>query len=69
MDTNKNYKELWQAIVDEQEAKLQQLDAEKRMERAGVLDEMKEQFDATTDWTEAKWDEFMAKVSKWSNEE
>jgi hypothetical protein len=69
MNTNKNYKELWEAIVKEEEAKIAQLDAEKKMERAEVLDEMKNQFDATTDWTEAKWDEFTAKISKWYNEE
>jgi predicted DNA-binding protein YlxM (UPF0122 family) len=69
MNTDKNYKELWEAIVKEQEAKLELLDAQKKMERAEVLDEMKDQFDATTEWTEAKWDEFIAKISRWYNEE
>lgn len=68
-DANNNYKELWEAIAKEQKAKLEQLDAERKIERAKVLDEMKKEFDATVDWTEAKWDQFMARVSEWSNEE
>lgn len=68
-DMDNNYKELWEDILEEEKAKLDQLDAEKKMERADSLEEMERQFDATTDWTEAKWDEFKAKISKWSNEE
>jgi len=66
-DKGHDYKELWEAMRKEETAKAEQLDAEQRMERAGVLEEMGKQFDATTDWTAAKWDEFTAKMSQWGN--
>lgn len=69
MDTEKSYQKFWDAILKEQEAELAQVDAEEKMKRTNVLEEMKKQFDATTDWTEAKWEQFTAKISQWANED
>jgi len=63
-----DYQEKWQAKRKEMDAKEDQLDAEQRMEYNDAMDNFSEEFDASTDWTEAKWDEWSAKVSKWWND-
>lgn len=60
--------EWWNSFKKEQQAKNEALDAEKRLERNKALDNFGEEAAAAADWTEAKWDEFKAKVSKWSNQ-
>lgn len=63
-----DYNEWWNAFKDEQEAKNDALEAEKKMERNDALQSLGTELSAAGDWTQAKWDEFKAKASKWSNE-
>lgn len=67
-DTTKDYMEKWQAQRKEMDAKADKLNAEKRLEYNDAMDNFSKEAEATGDWTEAKWDEFKAQVSKKWNE-
>ena len=59
--------EWWNAKKAEFEAKLEKMDAERRLKANDAFKDFGEEFDAATDWTEAEWDQFKAKVSQWWN--
>ena len=59
-----NYRELWNAMRAERDAKAEKLSAERRMEYNDAFNNMSEELDAMGDWTEASWDEFKAKADK-----
>lgn len=61
-------KEWWEAKKAEHAARVEKMDAEKRMEANDAFNSLSEEFDAAGDWTEASWDEFIAKVQAWWNE-
>ena len=43
------------------------MDAEKRLAANDAFNNFSKEFDAATDWTDASWNQFTAKVSKWWN--
>lgn len=59
-----NYQKNFQALLAEYGAKAERLDAENRMKFIAWRDTLQAEFDAVTDWTEAAWDEFVAKAEK-----
>ena len=59
-----NYKEKWEAMRKEYDAKADRLTAERRLEYNDAFDNMSEEVDAAGDWTEASWDEMTAKADK-----
>jgi hypothetical protein len=61
-------KEWWEAKKAEHAARVEKMDAEKRMEANDAFNNFSEEFDAAGDWTESSWDEFKAKVQAWWNE-
>ncbi len=63
-----NTVEWWAAKKDEMLARLEKMDAEQRMEANDAFKNLSEEFDAATNWTEASWDIFKAKVEQWWNE-
>lgn len=67
-ETLKDYKEKWEAERKILDAKADQLDAEARLKYNDAMDNFSKEVDATTDWTEAKWNEFSARVKKWWND-
>jgi len=67
-DASHDRKEWWEAKKAEHEARLEKMDAEKRLAANDAFKNFSEEFDAATDWTAASWDQFKAKVSKWWNE-
>lgn len=60
--------EWWDSYKNEQQAKLDKMDAEKRLEANDGFENLQKEVEAAADWTEAQWDEFKAKAQKWSNE-
>ena len=61
-----NLQERWDAMRREYEAKAEKLSAEKRLEYNDAFEDFSAEVDAATDWTEASWKEFSAKVDrKW----
>ena len=60
-------KEWWSAKKAEHEARLEKMDAEKRLAANDAFNNFSKEFDAATDWTDASWNQFTAKVSKWWN--
>ena len=60
-------REWWEAKRAEHTARMEKMDAEQRMEHNDAFDNFSEEFDAATDWTEASWDQFKAKVEGWWN--
>lgn len=67
-DVNHDRTEWWNAKKAEHSARVEKMDAEKRLAANDAFDDLSEEFDAAGDWTEATWDEFKAKVSKTWNE-
>ncbi len=63
-DTSHDRKEWWDAKKAEHEARLEKMDAEERLAANDAFKNFSEEFDAATQWTEASWDQFTAKVSK-----
>ena len=59
-----NYIELWNAIKNEYIAKADKLDAEQRMEFNDAMEDFSSEVSAATDWLEADWEEFKARVDK-----
>lgn len=59
-----NYIEKWSAMRKEYDAKADRLAAERRLEYNDAFDNFSEEVNAATDWTEAAWNEFTAKVDK-----
>ena len=66
-DAAHDRKEWWEAKIAEFEARLEKMDAERRLEANDALKDLRAEFDAATDWTEASWDEFKAKTQAWWN--
>mgnify|MGYP001227541286 FL=1 len=63
---SENYREKWDAMRREYDAKADRLSAERRMEYNKAFDDMGAELDAAGDWTEAAWNEFTAKAyRKW----
>jgi len=60
-------KEWWDAKKAEHDARLQKMDAEERLAANDAFKNFSEEYDAATDWTDASWDQFKAKISKWWN--
>jgi len=60
-------REWWEAQKVEHQARLEKMDAEERMAANNAFQDFGTEFDATTDWTDATWDQFKAKLSKWWN--
>jgi hypothetical protein len=60
-------KEWWKAKEAEYSAKMEKMDAERRLSANDAFKNLGEEFDAMEDWTEASWDEFKAKVQAWWN--
>lgn len=67
MNTN-NYIEKWKAIVKEMDARADKLNAETRMKYNDAMKDFGKEVEAGTDWLEADWDQFSARVTKWWNE-
>ena len=61
-------REWWEAYHKEQRAKAEKMDAEQRMKYNDALDNFSEEVDAASDWVAADWDQFKARVAKWSND-
>lgn len=59
-----NYMEKWNAMRKGYEAKAERLSAENRLKYNVAFENFSEEVSAITDWTEAAWDEFTAKVDK-----
>lgn len=59
-----NYREKWDAMRREYDAKADRLDAERRLEYNDAFDDLGAEVAAAADWTGASWDEFSAKVDK-----
>lgn len=68
METAKNYVEKWQAIREEMDAHSEKLDAEQRLKYNDAMDNFDKEVEAGSDWAEAQWDEFKARVKKRWNE-
>lgn len=61
---NEHYKEKWEALRREYDAKAEKLSAEARLKYASAMNDIRGQMDSVTDWTEALWHEYVAKVEK-----
>ena len=61
-------KEWWEAKKAEQAARVEKMDAERRMEANDAFENLNKEFEAAGDWTEASWDEFKAKAQALWNE-
>jgi hypothetical protein len=59
-----NYFELWVAIRNEKDARAEKFSAEQRIKYNDMFDNFTEEVSAMSDWTEASWNEFTAKVDK-----
>lgn len=59
-----NYIEKLKAKLEEYDAKAERLAAEERLRHNEWREDTKAQFDAMGDWTEAAWDEFIAKAEQ-----
>lgn len=59
-----NYTELWAAKRAEYDAKADKLDAEARMEYNDMFDNFGNEVAAAADWTEATWNELLAKADQ-----
>ena len=59
--------EWWEAKKAEHHARQEKMSAEEKMASNDAFEDLSTEFDAVTDWTEANWDLFTAKVSKWWN--
>lgn len=68
MDYAKNYMEWWEGVVKEQSAKADKLDAEERMSHNKALDDFSAEASAATDWAEADWEQFKARVQQWTSD-
>ena len=64
-DVNHDKAEWWAAKRAEMEARLEKMDAADRLKANDTFSNLSETFDVATDWTEASWDEFKAKVEQW----
>lgn len=63
-----NYAEKLKATLEEYDAKAERLTAEERLRHNQWREDTKAQFEAMGDWTEATWDEFIAKAEQqWLN--
>jgi vacuolar-type H+-ATPase catalytic subunit A/Vma1 len=67
MDTKvENYAEKWEALREAYDAKARRLGAGKKVDYDKIFDDFGGQVAAMSDWTEASWDEFTARVdTKW----
>lgn len=63
-----DHREWWESFKKEHEAKMDKMEASKRMEANDAFKNFSEEVDAASDWVEADWEQFKARVSKWSNE-
>ena len=59
-----NYKELWAARRAEYDAKADMLEAEVKMEYNDLFNNFDKEVAAATDWTEAAWDQMLAKADQ-----
>jgi len=59
-----NYLELWAAKRAEYDAKADMLEAEVRMEYNDLFDNFDKEVEAAADWTEAAWDQLLAKADQ-----
>lgn len=68
MDTYaKNYKDWWEGVLKEETAKLDKLDAEERMSHNKALEDFSAEASAASDWVEADWEQFKARVQQWTS--
>lgn len=58
-------KEKWEAIKREYAARQDKIAAERKMEANDAFENFQKEAEAGTDWLEADWDEFSARVDKW----
>lgn len=64
---DENYIDRWQALRHEYDARAERLSAEQRLAYNDMFDDFNAEFQAATDWSEATWQEFKAKVERrWS---
>mgnify|MGYP003396186650 CR=1 FL=1 len=68
MDYLKNYTEWWQGVLREESAKAAKMDAEQRLQHNKMLEDFGAEASAATDWVEADWEQFKARVQQWTNE-
>lgn len=54
----------WEAMLAEYDAKADKMDAETRLKYNDWRENMQAELEASGDWTEATWDEFVAKAKK-----
>lgn len=66
-DANNDYREWWEGVKKEEAAKIEKLDAEKRLERTSMLDNFGAEVDAAKDWAAADWNQFKGRVQQWTN--
>ncbi len=60
-------KEWFESKKAEHQARVEKMEASEKMEANNGWQNFSDEFDAATDWTDASWDEFTAKVGKWWN--
>lgn len=66
MSNVEHYVKQWEALMQEYVARAERLDAEARLRYNDWQEDMSAEFQAVTDWSEAAWDEFVAKAEqKW----
>lgn len=66
-DANNDYREWWEGVKKEEAAKIEKMDAEKRLERTSMLNNFGTEVDAAKDWAAADWDQFKGRVQQWTN--
>lgn len=59
--------EWWEAKQKEHDARVREMSAEEQMEANNAWNDFRTEMDGAADWTEAKWDQFVAKVEQWWN--
>ena len=64
MSSAENYLERWQALVKEYAARADRLDAATRVRYNDWRNNLHAEFHAVSDWTEAAWEEFVAKAER-----
>ena len=60
-------REWWEAVKKEQEARADKMEAEEKLKHTSMMNDFGAEMDHAGDWLEADWDEFKARVQKWSN--
>ena len=66
-DAAEDRQEWWEAVRKEQEARADKMDAEEKLKHTSMIHDFSEEMKHAGHWLEADWDEFKARVEKWSN--